>query len=231
FHLRVSCSTTFIFLSTGPTASESLVKGEVGQNVTVPCFYSVKSRQDITSMCWGRDSCPASKCSQPIIWTDGWKVTNQYHSRYILKGNLLMGDVSLMIVNAEESDSGIYCCRVEISGWFNDLRINHKVVIEKARISTASPHTYTSEQTSAHGGASESSFTITRTGPSVSASEAPQSASDHYSGTSDHSDVTTNVQNVSVSLPSQQYSENGLYIGIGLCAVLLTILILALFLT
>ncbi|XP_026714216.1 hepatitis A virus cellular receptor 2 isoform X3 [Athene cunicularia] len=220
-----------LILFTGPIVSGSLVKGEVGQNITVPCFYPVKGTQDITSMCWGRDSCPASKCYRPIIWTDGWKVTQRYSSRYILKGNLLMGDVSLTIVNAEEADSGIYCCRVEISGWFNDRTSNHKVVIEKARISTASPHTHTSEQTSAHRSTSESSFTIIRTWPSVSTSEAPWTASGPCSSTSGCLDVTTNLQNASLTLSGQQYSENGLYIGIGLCAVLLAILILALFLT
>ncbi|XP_035746189.1 hepatitis A virus cellular receptor 2 isoform X2 [Egretta garzetta] len=203
-----------LILFTGPTVSESLVRGRAGQNITVPCFYSVKSRQDITSMCWGRDSCPSSKCYRPIIWTDGWKVTEQYNSRYTLKGNLLIGDVSLTIVNAEVADSGIYCCRVEIAGWFNDQMTNHKVVIEKA-----------------HGSTSESSFTVTRLWPEVSASEAPRTASGPCSSTSDCLDVTSNLQNMSVSLPSEQYPENGLYIGIGLCAVLLTILILALFLT
>ncbi|XP_074772223.1 hepatitis A virus cellular receptor 2-like isoform X2 [Athene noctua] len=203
-----------LILFTGPIVSGSLVKGEVGQNITVPCFYPVKGTQDITSMCWGRGSCPASKCYWTIIWTDGWKVTQRYSSRYILKGNLLMGDVSLTIVNAEEADSGIYCCRVEISGWFNDQTSNHKVVIEKAHRST-----------------SESSFTIVRTWPSVSTSEAPRTASGPCSSTSGCSDVTINLQNASLSLSGQQYSENGLYIGIGLCAVLLAILILALFLT
>ncbi|NWH52676.1 HAVR1 protein, partial [Fregata magnificens] len=189
------CSTTtFAFLSTGSTVTGSLVKGKVGQNITVPCFYSVKSREDVTSMCWGRGRCPISKCSWTIIWTDGKRVTGQHDSRYMLKGNLLMGDVSLTIVNAKEADSGIYCCRVEISGWLNDQRNNYNVVIEKDRISTASPHTYTSEQTSAHGSASESSFTITRKWPSVSASEAPQTASGPCSSTSYCSDVTSNLQ-------------------------------------
>ncbi|NXG64234.1 HAVR1 protein, partial [Hemiprocne comata] len=231
-HLCTLCSaTTFVFLSTGPTISESVVKGKVGQNVTMPCSYSVKGKQDLTSMCWGRGSCPVSKCHQTIVWTDGWKVTHQYYSRYMLKGNLQKGDVSLTIVNAEEADSGIYCCRVEVPGPFNDLMRNHEVVIEKARISTASPHTYTSEQTSAPGSTSKSSFTIARTWPSVSASEAPQTASGPCSSTSDCLDVTSNLQNTSVSLTSQQYSENGLYIGIGLCVVLLAILILVLFLS
>ncbi|KFV96634.1 hypothetical protein N326_09638, partial [Eurypyga helias] len=147
--LRAVCSTApFVFLSTGPTVWGSVVKGEVGQDVTVPCFYRVQSRQDITSVCWGRDSCPVSKCYRTIIWTDGWKVTERHSSRYMLKGNLQLGDVSLTIVDAKEADSGVYCCRVEIPGWFNDQTSNHNVVIVKARISTASPHAYTSEQTS-----------------------------------------------------------------------------------
>lgn len=121
----------FVFLSTGPTVSELVVIGEVGQDVTVPCRYTVRDRNGITSMCWGRGMCPSSKCVRPIIWTDGWKVTEQHSSRYQLKGDLQSGDVSLTIVNAREADSGIYCCRVELPGWFNDQLINQKVVIKK----------------------------------------------------------------------------------------------------
>ncbi|NXU86781.1 HAVR1 protein, partial [Xiphorhynchus elegans] len=137
-----------VVLSAGPTISERVVVGEVGQNIIVPCTYRVRSTRDITSMCWGRGSCPNSQCSRTLIWTDGRKVTEQHGSRYLLQGNLLEGDVSLTIMNTEEADSGIYCCRVEHRGWFNDQKVNLKVVIMKARISTASPHTYTSEQTS-----------------------------------------------------------------------------------
>uniref|UniRef100_A0A8C5UAP3 Ig-like domain-containing protein n=1 Tax=Malurus cyaneus samueli TaxID=2593467 RepID=A0A8C5UAP3_9PASS len=184
-----------LMLFTGSTGSELVVIGEVGQDVTVPCYYSVHNRRDITSMCWGRDPCPTSKCSRTIIWTDGWRVTEQHSSRYQLKGDLQKGDVSLTIVNAREADSGTYCCRVEVPGWFNDHLNNHKVVINKAPGST-----------------SGSSSTVTRIWPSVSSSEASQT-------------------NTSVSLPSQQNPEHGLYIGIGSCAALLLILILALFLT
>ncbi|KAM9289326.1 hepatitis A virus cellular receptor 1 homolog isoform 2-T2 [Morus bassanus] len=202
-----------LILFTGPTVLGSLVKGKVGQSITVPCFYAVKRSQDITSMCWGRDKCPASKCYRPIIWTDGQRVTEQYNSRYMLKGNLSTGDVSLTIMNAEEADSGIYCCRVEILGWFNDQRTNHEVVIEKERISTASPHTYTSEQTSAHGSASESSLTITRIWPSVSASEAPQTASGPCSSTSDCLDVTSNLQNIYTIRRRRVTLQTSLHIG------------------
>uniref|UniRef100_A0A8C3QG04 Ig-like domain-containing protein n=1 Tax=Cyanoderma ruficeps TaxID=181631 RepID=A0A8C3QG04_9PASS len=201
-------------LFAGSTVSELVVIGEVGQDVTVPCRYNIWSRNGVTSMCWGRDRCPNSKCSRPIIWTDGWKVTEQHSRRYQLKGDLQSGDVSLTIVDAREEDSGTYCCRVEIPGWFNDQVINHKVVVKKAP-----------------GSSSESSPTATRIWPSVSASEAPQTASTPCSGPSECLDVAPNLQNTSVSLPSQQHPEHGLYVGIGSCAALLLILILALFLT
>ncbi|NXO34583.1 HAVR1 protein, partial [Locustella ochotensis] len=220
-----------LVLFTGSTVSELVVIGEAGRDVTVPCLYHVRDRSGITSMCWGRDRCPNSKCSRPIIWTDGWKVTEQHSSRYQLRGDLQRGDVSLTIVNATEADSGTYCCRVEVPGWFNDQLINRKVVVQKARISTASPHTYTSEQTSAPGSTSESSSAVTRPWSSVSAAEAPQTASTPCSGPSDCLDVAANLQNTSVSLPSQQHPERGLYIGIGSCAALLLILILALCIT
>uniref|UniRef100_A0A8C9FX68 Ig-like domain-containing protein n=1 Tax=Pavo cristatus TaxID=9049 RepID=A0A8C9FX68_PAVCR len=202
----------FVFLSTGPTVSGLLVKGEVGQNITVPCFYRVRTENDITSMCWGRDACPPSKCSRPIIWTDGWKVTEQYHTKYVLEGDLLKGNVSLTILNAQETDSGTYCCRVEIPGWFNDKTTNLQVVVERAP-----------------GSASEASFTV-RTWLPVSLSEAPETASGSYSSTSDYPEVTSSLQNSSVSTHSQQYSENSLYLRTGLCVAFLVILVLGLFL-
>ncbi|NP_001292508.1 hepatitis A virus cellular receptor 2 isoform 2 precursor [Gallus gallus] len=197
---------------TGPTVSGLLVKGEVGQNVTVPCFYRVKTEYDITSMCWGRDACPASKCSQPIIWTDGRKVTERHHTKYVLKGDLLKGNVSLTILNAQETDSGTYCCRVEIPGWFNDETTNLQVVVERAP-----------------GSASEESFTVS-TWPPVSVSEAPETASGSYSSTSDYPEVTSSLQNSSISTHSQQYSEKTVYLRTGLCVAFLVILVVGLFL-
>uniref|UniRef100_A0A8B9SSR0 Hepatitis A virus cellular receptor 1 homolog n=1 Tax=Anas platyrhynchos TaxID=8839 RepID=A0A8B9SSR0_ANAPL len=196
-------------LLTGPAVSELRVTGEVGQNITVPCSYTVNEKSGTTSMCWGRGPCPASKCSETLVWTDGWKVTYQSHSKYLLRGKLHAGDVSLTIINAKEADSGTYCCRVEIPGLFNDQLTNLQVVIKKARISTASPHTYTSTQTSAPGSASEASFA--ETWPSVSASETPQT-------------------NESIPVHSQQHSEGAVYISAGVCVVFLVVLVLGLLL-
>ncbi|NXC39937.1 HAVR1 protein, partial [Penelope pileata] len=217
-----------LILLTGPTVSGLQVKGEVGQNITVPCFYTVRTERDITSMCWGRGSCPTSKCSNTVIWTDGWKVTHQHHRRYVLKGDLLKGNVSLTILKAEEADSGTFCCRVEIPGLFNDKTTSFQVVVEKARVSTASPLTFTSPQTSAPGSASETSFTV-QTWPSIS-SEDPETASGSYSGASDYSEVTSSLQNASVSIHSLQHSGKGVYLKTGLCVAFLVILVLGLFL-
>eukprot|EP00075_Anas_platyrhynchos_P003538 XP_005029962.1 hepatitis A virus cellular receptor 1 homolog isoform X1 [Anas platyrhynchos] len=215
-------------LLTGPAVSELRVTGEVGQNITVPCSYTVNEKSGTTSMCWGRGPCPASKCSETLVWTDGWKVTYQSHSKYLLRGKLHAGDVSLTIINAKEADSGTYCCRVEIPGLFNDQLTNLQVVIKKARISTASPHTYTSTQTSAPGSASEASFA--ETWPSVSASETPQTASGSYLSTSDYLEVTSSLQNESIPVHSQQHSEGAVYISAGVCVVFLVVLVLGLLL-
>uniref|UniRef100_A0A8C8Z4K3 Ig-like domain-containing protein n=1 Tax=Prolemur simus TaxID=1328070 RepID=A0A8C8Z4K3_PROSS len=105
------------------------VGGMVGQPVTLPCTYSVAGGA-VTSMCWGRGACPIFRCSNEIIWTDGSRVTFQKHDRYQLRGDLLKGNVSLTIDNAAEADSGLYCCRVEHRGWFNDMKVTVSLEIK-----------------------------------------------------------------------------------------------------
>uniref|UniRef100_A0A8D2CZE3 Ig-like domain-containing protein n=1 Tax=Sciurus vulgaris TaxID=55149 RepID=A0A8D2CZE3_SCIVU len=105
------------------------VSGVVGQPVTLPCSYSVDNGA-VTSMCWGRGACPISKCSDEIIWTDGTQVTFRKHMRYKLEGNLLEGDVSLTIEDAAKTDSGLYCCRIEHRGWFNDMKVTLSLEIK-----------------------------------------------------------------------------------------------------
>ncbi|XP_012637051.3 hepatitis A virus cellular receptor 1 isoform X4 [Microcebus murinus] len=121
------------------------VSGMVGQTVTLPCNYSVADGA-VTSMCWGRGACPVFVCSDEIVWTDGSRVTFQKHDRYELRGDLLKGNVSLTIENAAEADSGLYCCRVEHRGWFNDMKVTLSLEIKPAtdtRVPT-SPSTSTS---------------------------------------------------------------------------------------
>ncbi|NWX14807.1 TIMD4 protein, partial [Aegotheles bennettii] len=114
------------------TASETVVRGVTGQPVQLPCFYQVTRHKDISDMCWGRGPCPNSKCSNKILHTTGNRVTFRNSRRYNLKGYISYGDVSLTIEKVNAEDAGIYCCRVEIPGWFNDIKQNIQLEVVSA---------------------------------------------------------------------------------------------------
>ncbi|OCT88274.1 hypothetical protein XELAEV_18016908mg [Xenopus laevis] len=112
------------------------IVGTEGQSVTLPCTYKVSSTSDLTTMCWGKDACPSSKCNQPLIWTDGYKVTFKSSNHYELNGRITQGIVSLTIKSLTLRDQGTYCCRVEHHGWFNDMKLNIRLVVKKAPVTT-----------------------------------------------------------------------------------------------
>ncbi|XP_068958610.1 T-cell immunoglobulin and mucin domain-containing protein 4-like isoform X2 [Petaurus breviceps papuanus] len=89
-------------------------------------------------MCWGKEECPKSKCGGEVIRTDGKRVTWSKSSKYQLQGNLWRGDVTLTIKNTNEGDIGTYCCRVEVPGWFNDIKI--EVVLQLEKVPTSTTH-------------------------------------------------------------------------------------------
>ncbi|XP_062332888.1 T-cell immunoglobulin and mucin domain-containing protein 4-like [Osmerus eperlanus] len=106
-----------------PCQSSLCLVGVVGQNITLPCWYNRHS-SGILNVCWGRETLPAFKCSGTIVSIQGGRVTDRSSPRYVLLSGREEGNVSLTILHARESDSGVYGCRVEIPGWFNDLKIN-----------------------------------------------------------------------------------------------------------
>ncbi|KAK0135581.1 Hepatitis A virus cellular receptor 1 [Merluccius polli] len=110
-----------------------IVSGTVGNNVTLPCKYDV-THNSIVPICWGRGDLPNSKCNNQLISTDYAKVSKDSleSSRYRLLGDLEKGDVSLTILNVSELDSGLYGCRVEIYGWFNDHKNHIELKVQKA---------------------------------------------------------------------------------------------------
>ncbi|XP_075797951.1 hepatitis A virus cellular receptor 1 homolog [Microtus pennsylvanicus] len=165
-----------ILLLPGAVDSYEVVKGVVGHPVTLPCTYS--TRGGIFTTCWGQGTCPSSHCTNTLIWTNGYRVTYQRSSRYQLKGNISGGNVSLTIENVVPSDSGLYCCRVEVPGWFNDLKVTFSLEINP-EIPTSPPTrpTITGRRTTAErpttGGRPTTSGRPTTTGRPTTLSTGP----------------------------------------------------------
>ncbi|XP_051834748.1 T-cell immunoglobulin and mucin domain-containing protein 4-like [Antechinus flavipes] len=111
-------------------AISKTVTGFLGHSVQLPCFYSVTDRQNHV-MCWGKDKCPNNKCNGEIVRTDGRRMTWSKSSKYQLQGNIGRGDVTLTIKNTNIGDSGTYCCRIEVPGWFNDIKKEIVLRLEK----------------------------------------------------------------------------------------------------
>ncbi|XP_072001470.1 T-cell immunoglobulin and mucin domain-containing protein 4-like [Engystomops pustulosus] len=118
-----------LVLSITAMTSSDTVTGLVDDVLTLPCSYTTANSG--YHMCWGRGGCPNSKCNDEILKTDGNRVTWRKSERYQLLGDITQGDVSMTIAGATKEDQGVYCCRVEIPGPFNDLKKNVKVEIQE----------------------------------------------------------------------------------------------------
>ncbi|KAB0359574.1 hypothetical protein FD754_003730, partial [Muntiacus muntjak] len=123
-----------------PEASQTVIRGFLGQSVTLPCIYSSWSPNG-NSMCWGKGECPNSKCNDELLYTDGTKVVSRKSPKYQLQGIIQRGDVSLTIINTSEGDNSVYCCRIEVPGWFNDVKMNIRLDLRRAPTTTRSTTT------------------------------------------------------------------------------------------
>lgn len=118
-------------LSSTVSSENRDVIGLIGHNITLPCGYDTKAN-GVQSFCWGQGQLPVSKCSNTILSSYGTAAVDfRQSSRYQLLGRVTDGDISLTILNAQQSDAGVYGCRVEIPGWFNDLKDNIRLVMEE----------------------------------------------------------------------------------------------------
>uniref|UniRef100_A0A8C2H0S4 Hepatitis A virus cellular receptor 2 n=1 Tax=Cyprinus carpio TaxID=7962 RepID=A0A8C2H0S4_CYPCA len=106
------------------TCSESskLVVGQVGDTVMLPCKYDIITN-GLLNICWGRHQSWFS-CENTVISSDGLQVTYRESRRFSLASGLERGDVSLTIKAAQMRDAGMYVCRIEIPGLFNDISYN-----------------------------------------------------------------------------------------------------------
>ncbi|XP_056294653.1 cell adhesion molecule DSCAM-like isoform X2 [Pseudoliparis swirei] len=112
------CCNLLFCLLLGCVSAESII-ATVGEDVTLICNYDAQTYGKL-SACWGRGAIPNRGCAEEVIRSDGASMVNRLSERYLLKGDVGVGDVSLTIRQVEEGDSGTYGCRVEVPGWFND---------------------------------------------------------------------------------------------------------------
>ncbi|XP_023258802.1 Down syndrome cell adhesion molecule homolog [Seriola lalandi dorsalis] len=122
------CCSLLFCLHLGCVSADDF-RASVGKDVTLTCNYDAQHYGRLP-VCWGRAAIPNRGCGNEVIKSDGTSVVSRLSERYLLMGNLGRGDVSLTIRHVQESDSGIYGCRVEIPGWFNDQKHHLKLTVE-----------------------------------------------------------------------------------------------------
>ncbi|XP_008690675.2 hepatitis A virus cellular receptor 1 isoform X3 [Ursus maritimus] len=206
---------SLILLLTDAAVSYTQVIGVVGRSITLPCTYSTAN--GVTTMCWGRGACPLSHCSDEVVWTNGSHVTVRKHPHYKLKGNLSRGNVSLTIENVAQTDRGLYCCRVEHKGWFNDMKLTLSLEIK--------PVATTSAMQTAGTQPTVLQETSTRQPPDSPLYSCPTDGNGTVTQSSDglwHSNQT----HASLAQNPWMTTSKGLYIGLCVtAAVLLTVLV------
>ncbi|XP_034037612.1 hepatitis A virus cellular receptor 1 homolog [Thalassophryne amazonica] len=109
-------------------SSTNIVIGTFGQNVTLPCRYNTHT-YGVLNFCWVRGKLPRFGCSNTLLASQEGALYFRWSHRYQLLHRVTDGDISLTILHAQRNDAGLYGCRVEIPGWFNDQKTYAKVVI------------------------------------------------------------------------------------------------------
>ncbi|XP_030293118.1 hepatitis A virus cellular receptor 1 homolog [Sparus aurata] len=128
-------------LSGGHFPSVSCFKVLEGGVASLSCQYSVK-RFGLSRVCWGR-GCGTFWCSNILVQTDENGVISKVEDRYRLTGDVLDGQMDLDILNVRRTDSGPYCCRVDIDGIFNDKKVIMNLRVVKAPVTSSPPTTTT----------------------------------------------------------------------------------------
>ncbi|KAA0720214.1 Hepatitis A virus cellular receptor 1 -like protein [Triplophysa tibetana] len=103
-----------------------------GSTVLLSCHYSVK-HHGLSHVCWGRD-CGTFWCNNIIVQTDENGVISKVSDRYRLIGDVLSGQMDLGIQRIQTTDSGPYCCRVDIEGYFNDKKVSYTLRVMKGKL-------------------------------------------------------------------------------------------------
>ncbi|XP_031209861.1 hepatitis A virus cellular receptor 1 homolog [Mastomys coucha] len=203
------------------------VHGVVGHSVTLPCMYPVSTRK--LYVCWGRGACSYGTCGEMLIGTDGYRIQYRTNNRYQLNGQLLQGDASLTILNLTESDSGHYCCGVQMKGWSGTREIVTTSLLVQPEISTSPPTrpTTTGRPATISTRSTHVPTTSTRVSPSTPPTLAhTQTHKPDWKNTVTYPDNSWN--NNTEAIPPWKPQKNltkGFYVGISIAALLLLLLV------
>uniref|UniRef100_A0A3B5MLZ8 Ig-like domain-containing protein n=1 Tax=Xiphophorus couchianus TaxID=32473 RepID=A0A3B5MLZ8_9TELE len=107
-----------------------------GGVASLSCQYSVK-RFGLSRVCWGR-GCGTFWCNNILVQTDENGAISKVDGRYQLTGDILDGQMDLDILNVRRTDSGPYCCRVNVDGLFNDKKMIMNLRVVKGESITSS---------------------------------------------------------------------------------------------
>ncbi|TRZ03819.1 hypothetical protein DNTS_027808 [Danionella cerebrum] len=119
----------FLVISVDPSPVLPFIVTE-GSTAILPCHYSVK-QHGLSHVCWGRD-CGTFWCNDILVQTDEYGVVSKVSDRYRLIGDVLSGQMDLGFKKIQQADSGLYCCRVDIEGFFNDKKVSYTIKVMKA---------------------------------------------------------------------------------------------------
>ncbi|KAK5623978.1 hypothetical protein CRENBAI_023748 [Crenichthys baileyi] len=125
------CCCLVFWVITGYVSANPII-ATVGKNVILRCKYDAGYYGRLP-FCWGRGHIPNSGCGNEVIKSDGTKLLSRLSERYFLTGDLAVGEAFLTIIEVQESDSGIYGCRIDIPGWFNDQKYEITLTVNPGR--------------------------------------------------------------------------------------------------
>ncbi|XP_017279613.2 T-cell immunoglobulin and mucin domain-containing protein 4-like isoform X3 [Kryptolebias marmoratus] len=134
-HMR-GLSLSFLLILIQASSCTIRVTGRIGQNVTLPCMYDAQTEGG-NSFCWGHEQVPLFKCSNLVLSSKNGNVVFRKSPKYQLLGRVAEGDFSLTVLDAQRSDAGVYGCRVEVPGLFNDQKVNTELIIEEEILTPA----------------------------------------------------------------------------------------------
>ncbi|XP_029029100.1 T-cell immunoglobulin and mucin domain-containing protein 4 isoform X3 [Betta splendens] len=139
YHRHIALSLTISVAA--QLASVCSFKVPEGGVASLSCQYSVK-RFGLSRVCWGR-GCGTFWCSNILVQTDQNGVISKVADRYRLTGDIMDGQVDLDILGVKWTDSGPYCCRVDVDGLFNDKKVIMNLRVVKVPVTISPPTTTT----------------------------------------------------------------------------------------